>query len=78
ILLDLKIREVDGFELLQRIRSRPEFMRVPVAVLASNELSREEWERLGGRAEIVIQKGLYSRNRLMREIRRLAAHFVRR
>ncbi|MDC0717608.1 response regulator [Nannocystis sp. bb15-2] len=78
ILLDLKIPELDGYEVLQRIRSRPEFVRVPVAVMTAQELARDDWERLGGRVEQVIQKGMYSRNRLMREIRRLAAHFVRR
>jgi CheY-like chemotaxis protein len=78
ILLDLKIPELDGYEVLQRIRSRPEFVRVPVAVMTAFELARDDWERLGGRVEQVIQKGMYSRNRLMREIRRLAAHFVRR
>jgi signal transduction histidine kinase/CheY-like chemotaxis protein len=78
ILLDLRIPELDGFEVLQRIRSRPEFVRVPVAVMTALELARDDWERLGGRVEQVIQKGMYSRNRLMREIRRLAAHFVRR
>jgi hypothetical protein len=46
--------------------------------MVANELARDDWERLAGRVEQVIQKGMYSRNRLMREIRRLAAHFVRR
>ena len=78
ILLDLKIPGLDGFEVLTQIRGRPEFARVPVAVMTGLELSREDWERLSGRVEQVIQKGMYSRNRLMREIRRLAAHFVRR
>jgi adenylate cyclase len=78
ILLDLKIPEVDGFEVLANIRSRPEFMRVPVTVMTAVDLSREERELISGRVELVIQKGIYSRNRLMREIRRLAAHFVRR
>ena len=78
ILLDLKIPELDGFEVLQQIRSRPEFVRVPVAVMTALELARDDWERLAGKVEQVIQKGMYSRNRLMREIRRLASHFVRR
>jgi DNA-binding response OmpR family regulator len=77
VLLDLKIPGLDGFEVLSRIRGRAESARVPVAVMTGMELSREDWERLSGRVEQVIQKGMYSRNRLMREIRRLAAHFVR-
>ena len=76
ILLDLRIPEIDGFDVIASIRGRPEFVRVPITVMTALDLSREDWERLTGRVEQVIQKGLYSRNRLMREVRRLAAHFV--
>jgi signal transduction histidine kinase/CheY-like chemotaxis protein len=76
ILLDLKIPEVDGFEVIANIRSRPEFQQVPITVITAVDLGREEWERLQGRVEQVIQKGLYSRNRLLREVRRLATHFL--
>jgi signal transduction histidine kinase/DNA-binding response OmpR family regulator len=77
ILLDLRIPEIDGFDVIASIRSRPEFVRVPITVMTALDLGREDWERLTGRVEQVIQKGLYSRNRLMREVRRLAAHFVK-
>ena len=76
ILMDLKIPEMDGFEVIERIRGRPEFQQVPITVITAVDLGREERERLQGRVEQVIQKGLYSRNRLLREVRRLAAHFV--
>ncbi len=78
ILLGLRILEIDGFDVLAGIRSRPEFVSVPITVMTALDLGREDWERLTGRVEQVIQKGLYSRNRLMREVRRLAAHFVTR
>jgi len=61
---------------IANIRSRPEFRQVPITVITAVDLGREEWERLQGRVEQVIQKGLYSRNRLLREVRRLAAHFL--
>ena len=76
ILLDLRIPEIDGFDVIASIRSRPEFARVPITVMTALDLSRDDWGRLTGRVEQVIQKGLYSRNRLMREVRRLAAHFI--
>jgi signal transduction histidine kinase/CheY-like chemotaxis protein len=76
ILLDLKIPEVDGFAVISSIRERPEFMKVPITVITAVDLGREAWEQLQGRVEQVIQKGLYSRNRLLREVRRLATHFV--
>jgi signal transduction histidine kinase/DNA-binding response OmpR family regulator len=76
ILLDLKLPDLDGFEVIAGVRSRPEFAQVPITVITAVDLQRDDWERLHGRVEQVIQKGLYSRNRLLREVRRLAAHFV--
>jgi signal transduction histidine kinase/DNA-binding response OmpR family regulator len=76
ILLDLRIPEIDGFDVVASIRARSEFARVPITVMTGLDLGRDDWERLNGRVEQVIQKGLYSRNRLLREVRRLAAHFV--
>jgi signal transduction histidine kinase/DNA-binding response OmpR family regulator len=76
ILLDLKLPGLDGFAVIEGIRGRPEFSQVPITVITAVDLARSDWERLHGRVEQVIQKGLYSRNRLLREVRRLAAHFV--
>ena len=43
ILLDLMMPEVDGFEAMQRIRSRPNGRQVPIVVItASQELDVEE------------------------------------
>src|SRR5580658_7704006 len=39
VLLDLKMPKVDGLEVLRKIRSDPEFKRVPVVMITS---SREE------------------------------------
>jgi DNA-binding response OmpR family regulator len=48
ILLDLRIPEIDGFDVIASIRSRPEFVRVPITVMTALDLGREDWERLTG------------------------------
>ena len=41
IILDLKLPILGGLELLERIRSTPETMRIPVVVLSSSDESRD-------------------------------------
>lgn len=41
VLLDLKLPKVDGLELLEWIRSRPEIRALPVVVLTSSELPKD-------------------------------------
>src|SRR5262249_38081603 len=41
IITDLKMPNVDGFELLQWLRDRPEFSRVPKLVLSGSDLKSD-------------------------------------
>ena len=41
ILLDLKMPKVDGFEVLQKVKSDPSLKRVPVIVLTSSEQDQD-------------------------------------
>ena len=45
VLLDINMPGVDGFEALQRIRSRPEFSDVPVILMLTNSDSPKDIER---------------------------------
>ncbi len=49
ILLDLVMPVMDGFGFLNALRSREEWRDIPVLVLTSKDLTREEFERLQAR-----------------------------
>ena len=42
ILLDLLMPEMDGFAFLERLRSQPEWRKIPVIVVTAKQLTAEE------------------------------------
>jgi signal transduction histidine kinase/DNA-binding response OmpR family regulator len=56
ILLDLMMPEMDGFEFLQELRTRPVFAGIPVIVVTAKELTAEDFGVLSGQAERIIAK----------------------
>jgi CheY-like chemotaxis protein len=73
ILLDLMMPEMDGFEFLEELRKHEEWRATPVVVLTSKDLSPEERLRLNGNVEKILQKGAFSRDALLREVRKVVA-----
>ena len=73
ILLDLVMPQMDGFQFLTALRNDGVHANVPVVVLTSKDLSPSERLQLTGRVEKIVQKGDYSREALLREIKRLVA-----
>jgi adenylate cyclase len=56
ILLDLMMPEMDGFEFLRELRTRPLFAGIPVIVVTAKELTAEDFGVLSGQAERIIAK----------------------
>ncbi|MHB8578139.1 MAG: response regulator, partial [Dehalococcoidia bacterium] len=73
ILLDLTMPELDGFEVVARLREHPDWRRIPVVVVTAKDLSPAERERLNGSVARVLQKGAYRREELLAEVRALLA-----
>jgi PAS domain S-box-containing protein len=77
ILLDLMMPVMDGFEFLAGVRQNPAWDPIPVVVLTSKDLSPEERAALSGKVERILQKGAYSREALLREVRKIVAECAR-
>lgn len=56
IFLDLRLPDLSGEEILQRLRSDPELGNVPVAIITSQALTAADHMRLGVGAQAVLQK----------------------
>ena len=69
---------MDGFQFLDEIRKHADWHAIPVIVVTAKELSAEDRQRLNGSVEKILQKGAYSREELIREVRDLVKASLRR
>ena len=68
ILLDLMMPELDGFTLLEIVKSEEDLRDVPVIVVTAKELTTNERHRLDGRVESLLQKGSFMEEDLLDDI----------
>jgi HAMP domain-containing protein/CheY-like chemotaxis protein/signal transduction histidine kinase len=67
VVLDLRLPDISGFEVLERFRDTPQLGDLPVVVFTGKELSPEEDARLHSLARSVVVKGVESPERLLDE-----------
>jgi CheY-like chemotaxis protein/signal transduction histidine kinase/HAMP domain-containing protein len=72
VVLDLMMPEIDGFQVLEQIRSDPRTAAVPVLVLTAKEVTRKELDRLTyNNIQQLIQKGRMNRAQLVASVEKL-------
>jgi CheY-like chemotaxis protein len=69
ILLDLRLTDMTGFDVFERLRCDPSTSQVPVVVITSRRLTDDDRRRLAG-AETVISKSALTRDMLRTAIAR--------
>ena len=67
VVLDLRLPDMSGFDVLERLRDTPAINDLPVVVFTGKELSPEEDARLHTLARSVVVKGVESPERLLDE-----------
>jgi HAMP domain-containing protein/CheY-like chemotaxis protein/signal transduction histidine kinase len=67
VVLDLRLPDISGFDVLERFRDTPSLADLPVVVFTGKELSPEEDARLHSLARSVVVKGVESPERLLDE-----------
>ncbi|MDP9811368.1 signal transduction histidine kinase/CheY-like chemotaxis protein [Rhizobium tibeticum] len=70
MVLDLMMPNMDGFTLLQAIKDRRDLADIPVVIVTSKDLTREELDWLGVRATEVVRKGTKGRSDLIAALKR--------
>ena len=71
ITLDLMMPGMDGFAVLDAVRSLPQLKDVPVLIISAKDISPEDRVRLNGRIAAIIEKGPRHREDLLLEVRRM-------
>jgi CheY-like chemotaxis protein len=67
VVLDLRLPDISGFEVLEQINRSQEFLELPVVVFTGKDLSPEEDARLHSLARSVVVKDVESPERLLDE-----------
>ncbi|QSX79105.1 HAMP domain-containing protein [Agrilutibacter solisilvae] len=65
--LDLRLPDMSGFDLLEQVKDDPRLQSVPIVVFTGKELTAEENQRLKKAARSVVIKGVESPERLLDE-----------
>ncbi|MBI2876395.1 MAG: response regulator [Candidatus Tectomicrobia bacterium] len=71
ILLDLLMPEIDGFHFIEELRKQEAWRSIPIVVITAKDLTDEDCLWLNRYVEKILQKGAYSRDELLREVRDL-------
>ena len=71
IILDLMMPEMDGFAVLDALRTSAETAEIPVIVASAKELTADEKTRLGGQIQALMQKGDFMNDEFLDEVRAL-------
>ncbi|MGI9666677.1 MAG: response regulator, partial [Acidimicrobiia bacterium] len=71
ILLDLMMPDMNGFELIDELRSSAEHRSIPIVVITAKNLTEDDHARLQGRVEAVVAKGQQSAHEVLDYVRNL-------
>ena len=59
IITDLMMPIVDGFAVIDRVKSDPKLNSIPIVVITAKELTVRERNRLSGQIDMILQKGAF-------------------
>lgn len=71
ILLDLMMPEMDGFLFVRELRKKEEWRHIPVVVVTAKTLTTADYHQLQGHVTQILQKGAYTREELLQELREI-------
>lgn len=77
ILLDLMMPEMDGFTFIDELRRNESWCSIPIVVITAKDITVEDRLRLNGYVENILQKGAYSRDELLEQVRHLVSNYIR-
>ena len=71
VILDLMMPEMDGFTVIEALRSKQDTAAIPVIVATAKELTPDEKNRLGNQIQSLMQKGDFLNDEFLEEVKSL-------
>ena len=69
LILDLMMPDLNGFEVIKRIREQPKLANLPIIVLTAKDLTLDEMDLLRGKVSSCLQKGASWKAQLLDQLR---------
>jgi CheY-like chemotaxis protein len=66
--LDLMMPEMDGFAVLESLKSDRDLRRIPIVVVTAKELTEQERTQINGQVTALFQKGLFKVDELLQDL----------
>src|SRR3989338_2336947 len=70
IVLDLMMREMSGFEVVERLKEDPATSAIPILVVTAKSLTAEDRKALNGNVLRIMEKAEFNHGRFINEVRR--------
>ena len=70
MILDLMLPDISGFEVVDTLKAALDVTDMPILVLTAETVSKQDRERLNGRVSHIMEKGSFSRQDFLAEVRR--------
>lgn len=71
VLLDLMMPEMDGFEVVQRLKIMPSTCDIPIFIVTAKDITVEDRLRLTGQIDRIYQKSAFTREDLVKQLKTL-------
>jgi CheY-like chemotaxis protein len=68
IILDLNMPEMNGFAMIEALKGNEKTRSVPIIIVSAEDLSHEDQQRLTGRVEVLLHKGIFTENELLEDV----------
>jgi CheY-like chemotaxis protein len=76
VILDLFMPELDGFTLLETMRSDPALKEIPVIIFTAGDLTEDQQKRLAEFSQAMIHKSVFKEEELLTSIERVLQRFT--
>ena len=76
ILLDLMMPVMDGFEFLEQLRKTDHWGEIPIIVVTSKSLTKDDQERLNNRVIQILHKGQYKAQELRESVKHALSRYL--
>ena len=73
ILTDIRMPDVNGFDVVEALRSRPDTARIPIVVVTAKQITPEDRAKLSGYVSTIVEKSGFDPDGFTAEIRRAMA-----